>query len=1569
MVNDMFSNLIKKTLSAVLILILLLSMLPLSAVAMTITRNAIGSYQGWDYEFWSQIDDNGGSMTLTGGGTYTCEWTNTFNILFRMGRKLGSTKPHNEYGIISIDYEADYNITSGDVSYLCVYGWTRNPLVEFYVVESRGSYNPGSAGTHKGTLDVDGSIYDIYEATRINQPSIDGTRTFQQYFSVRRNMRTEGVISLSEHFKAWENLGMPMNGNMYEVSLCVEGFQSSGNANIKKHELTFIEPPVYDSSISLSQTSAHTFSAATFGYSAGARPPALPVTVKNTGNAATDSMSVTISGENDSSFTLGTSTTDPLLTVPLTSLPVGSGTRTFDVRPMPGLDAGTHTATVTVSGDKVEEQSFDVVFTVNKRGGAATRTAAVANINTDAAARTPTSLKVTNTAAVAPTDENNIAKQDMQFALTTSNAGTMPSNLIWSTSKKNNITGVWDDVIFDGLRPSTEYYIWARTAANDNSNAGEARRSGAIKTLAPEFDITLSRQGTTAALTTHTFKAANVNYTARTAQAIRVTNIGTKPTDSLFVSLSGFDNDKFEIVTPDDGILPSLSSNSRGEFTIRPIDGLTVGTYTTTVTVSNANISRSFNVSFTVNRGSGAAVSGKPAESELAPPTGTTITAHELTRSPMAHPGNQSVEYAITTNNASKMPSGLIWQSSPVFENLQPLTRYFVWARTAANENSAAGSSAKRSDAIWTTQPDYSIMLCSGTKTSALKSHTFGSASRGYSERTPALITVRNTGLNDTDQLSVSISGIDEAHKDAFEIIQPAAPYTIGIIPAKGTASFRIRPALGLESGIYNATVTVSGGSGATAVSESFNVSFTVKKSTGSALTGPATISSSGGERRTTSLTVRAPNLRSTATGQSVEYAITTSTSSKMPNNLIWQNEPEFTNLSSLTTYRVWARTAENATHSAGKAVRSAAFRTGGITLSGLTLRSGVHTISSAPYITGNRNLLRVTVANHGTVGTGELDIKITDDKGVLTNIFEIVTPASSKIGNVSGGGKESFEIRPKAGLLPGTYNATVSISGNNGFDNYLTSFNIRFSVNRTPGSALSRAPSMASRTANSITINNNVSLSRQSGQKIMYAITTSTSSSLPSNLVWQEGLVFSNLRSGTRHFVWARAMADDNNAAGPARRSAAMDTLGLMFANHAIRLNRSGVHVFSTAGFDYSARSALSVTVNNLGSQATDVMTISLSGANPGSFEIVSPIDRTLASISGKNETTARKFSIRPKTGLAIGTYQAVVTVNTAGGASTSFRVSFTVAKATGSAVNSVPFAAQVTSERIEVRPVIAAGINPGKQTVEYAIGKTTTPPSDPALWKTDRVFENLDPMTNYYVFARTRSTTTYNSGEVRRSAVIRTDYPDQGITLSRTTPYVFTAATYGYALRPAFTVTLSNIGKFATGELTISLIGNNPGSFIKSPAGLLDNFPINASQNITIRPAQGLSAGDHTATLVVSGGIGADAFEASLDLSFTVGRAAGFAVAGVPTAVSRTSNSITVVPLTAAGSNPMIQDVEYAIATGAAVPPTAAWGDSNVFTNLNPSTTYYVFARTKENTNYNTGAVVRSAIIQTTT
>ena len=197
-----------------------------------------GNEDGYDYELWKDKGDT--VMTLTGGGTFTCQWENINNALFRKGKKFDCTKTYKELGDISVDYGIDYQPDGN--SYMCVYGWTRDPLVEFYVVESWGSWRPPGKAENLGTVEVDGGVYDIYKTTRVEQPSIDGTKTFDQYWSVRQakpdadGTKFEGTISVSKHFDAWADAGLEL-GKMYEIALTIEGYQSKGQAEIYKNDL------------------------------------------------------------------------------------------------------------------------------------------------------------------------------------------------------------------------------------------------------------------------------------------------------------------------------------------------------------------------------------------------------------------------------------------------------------------------------------------------------------------------------------------------------------------------------------------------------------------------------------------------------------------------------------------------------------------------------------------------------------------------------------------------------------------------------------------------------------------------------------------------------------------------------------------------------------------------------------------------------------------------------------------------------------------------------------------------------------------------------------------------------------------------------------------------------------------------------------------------------------------------------------------------------------------------------------------------------------------------------------
>ena len=202
-----------------------------------ITEVEIGQIDGWDYELWKDLGST--EMTLDGGGNFTCRWSDINNALFRIGRKFDCTQSWKDMGEITLSYGTDYFPVGN--SYLCVYGWSREPLVEYYVVQSWGNWRPPGAES-MGTVTIDDATYDIYTTTRVNQPSIDGTRTFQQFWSVRKGKCSEGTVSLTEHFRAWEELGLEL-GNLYEAALTVEGYQSSGYASIYRNELTIENTP------------------------------------------------------------------------------------------------------------------------------------------------------------------------------------------------------------------------------------------------------------------------------------------------------------------------------------------------------------------------------------------------------------------------------------------------------------------------------------------------------------------------------------------------------------------------------------------------------------------------------------------------------------------------------------------------------------------------------------------------------------------------------------------------------------------------------------------------------------------------------------------------------------------------------------------------------------------------------------------------------------------------------------------------------------------------------------------------------------------------------------------------------------------------------------------------------------------------------------------------------------------------------------------------------------------------------------------------------------------------------
>lgn len=193
--------------------------------AQTITANQTGTHNGYYWSFWTE---GGGtaSMTLGPGGNYSTTWSNIQNFTAGKGWRTGTRDR-------VVCFEGSYN--GGSNGFLAVYGWTKDPLIEYYVVESHGQWDPpgNTADIQQlGTFDSDGGTYDVYRSQRVNKPSIIGNATFYQFWSVRRTKRSSGTVTFKNHVDKWESYGLRLGTTWDYQIMESEGYGSSGNSNI-----------------------------------------------------------------------------------------------------------------------------------------------------------------------------------------------------------------------------------------------------------------------------------------------------------------------------------------------------------------------------------------------------------------------------------------------------------------------------------------------------------------------------------------------------------------------------------------------------------------------------------------------------------------------------------------------------------------------------------------------------------------------------------------------------------------------------------------------------------------------------------------------------------------------------------------------------------------------------------------------------------------------------------------------------------------------------------------------------------------------------------------------------------------------------------------------------------------------------------------------------------------------------------------------------------------------------------------------------------------------------------------
>jgi hypothetical protein len=199
--------------------------------ALQLNSNSTGTHNGFYYTFWK--DSGNASMTLsdTQPGRYQSQWNNsTNNWVGGLGWNPGGPR--------TVNYQGYYGVDNSQNSYLALYGWTTNPLIEYYVIESYGSYNPStcSGGQNFGSFQSDGATYNVRRCLRQNAPCITGDScTFYQYFSVRNPKKgfgnISGTITVQNHFDYWASQGLNL-GNFDYMVFATEGYQSNGSSDI-----------------------------------------------------------------------------------------------------------------------------------------------------------------------------------------------------------------------------------------------------------------------------------------------------------------------------------------------------------------------------------------------------------------------------------------------------------------------------------------------------------------------------------------------------------------------------------------------------------------------------------------------------------------------------------------------------------------------------------------------------------------------------------------------------------------------------------------------------------------------------------------------------------------------------------------------------------------------------------------------------------------------------------------------------------------------------------------------------------------------------------------------------------------------------------------------------------------------------------------------------------------------------------------------------------------------------------------------------------------------------------------
>ena len=588
------------------------------------------------------------------------------------------------------------------------------------------------------------------------------------------------------------------------------------------------------------------------------------------------------------------------------------------------------------------------------------------------------------------------------------------------------------------------------------------------------------------------FGSHAVGYSQRPAQTVTIRNTGTQS-----VALLALPNVPNWTLTPAANWLTAMNPGQSRTFTIRPNNGLPVGTY---------------NPAFMVFGTGGAHVLIRPTFTvtpvQLATPSAPSLlsaTLNSITLREVAQPAGGFLQWRITQiNGVNQTEAQRPWQSSRVFTGLTPDTRYRFAARAVTNDWRAVSATSANSAEIRTLAP------ATWTISVSPDSPNFGSHAFGYAQRPAQTITIRNTGTQ-----SITLLALPNVPNWT---LTPAANWLTAMNPGQ-SRTFTIRPNNGLPVGTYNPAFMVFGTGGANAL---IRPAFTV---TSMQLAVPRIPSLQSATLNSITLAdIPQPQ------GGFIQWRITqingvNQTEAQRP----WQSSRVFTGLTPDTRYRFSARAVSNdwRTISAASA-NSAEIRT----LAHATpAPPATWSISASPdspsfgshaFGYSQRAAQTVTIRNTGTQSVA---------LHALPNVPNwTLTPGANWHTAINPGQSRTFTIRPNNGLGVGTHNPVFAVTGTGGASVLIRpSFTVTSVQLATP-----RVPTRQASTQNSITL---ADIPQPQGGFIQWRITQINGVNQAEwQQPWQSNRVFTGLAPSTRYRFAARAVS---NTAGVASSNA----------------------------------------------------------------------------------------------------------------------------------------------------------------------------------------------------------------------------------------------------------------------------------------------------------------------------------------------------------------------------------------------------------------------------------------------